>query len=347
MPTRARDPSLKTEVPTMSRSEHPFAPFIRTLGKGRQGSRALDEQDAYDAMSMILRDEIAPEQLGAFLMLMRVKEETPDEVAGFVRAVRDTLPIPQIDAPVALDWSSYAGKRRQLPWFILSVLALSASGIRVFMHGASGHTAHRIYTSDALTALGIAPATSIEHAVQQLNERDFSYLDLQHLCPVLHRIMALKPLLGLRSPVHTVARMLNPFAAPHMMQGIFHPGYLAIHQQAGVKLNQPHLAVIKGEGGEIEVNPDTPSKVFYAHAGVPNEDEWPPMFSRRHVKPEQLDIQLLASVWRGEASHEYGEAAVISTLALTLHMMNKARDKNSAMDMARALWADRPRDWIA
>ena len=331
----------------MSRSEHPFAPFIRTLGKGRHGSRALDEQEAYDAMTLILRNEVAPEQLGAFLMLMRVKEETPTEVAGFVRAVRDTLTVPQLDTPVTLDWSSYAGKRRQLPWFILGVLALSASGIRVFMHGASGHTAHRIYTRDALTALSLAPATSFETAAQQLNDTHFAYLDLEHLCPALHRIMELRPLLGLRSPVHTVARMLNPFAAPHMMQGIFHPGYLGIHQQAGIKLKQPHIAVIKGEGGEIEVNPDMPSKVFYAHDGVPSEDQWPPMFSRRHVKPEQLDMTLLAKVWRGEASDEYGEAAVIGTLALTLHMMGKAENKSSAVDVARAMWSDRPRDLIA
>lgn len=71
--------------------EHPFAPTIRILGKGKNGSRSLTIDEAYDAMTMILEDKVTAEQLGAFLMLLRVKEETPEEVAGFVRAIRDFL----------------------------------------------------------------------------------------------------------------------------------------------------------------------------------------------------------------------------------------------------------------
>ena len=57
--------------------EHPFAGYIRTLGKGKHGSRSLSQDEAHRAMQMILAGEAEPIQLGAFLMLMRVKEETP------------------------------------------------------------------------------------------------------------------------------------------------------------------------------------------------------------------------------------------------------------------------------
>ncbi|MDD1610672.1 MAG: glycosyl transferase, partial [Methylococcaceae bacterium] len=53
--------------------EHPFADIIRILGKGKKGSRPLTQEEAYRAMRMILADEVLPIQLGAFLMLMRVK----------------------------------------------------------------------------------------------------------------------------------------------------------------------------------------------------------------------------------------------------------------------------------
>lgn len=62
---------------------------------------------------------VEPEQLGAFLMLLRIKEETPAEVAGFVRAAKRRFTLPEPKPVVDLDWSSYAGKRRQLPWFLL------------------------------------------------------------------------------------------------------------------------------------------------------------------------------------------------------------------------------------
>ena len=114
----------------MPHTPHPFARFIAILGRGRNLSRALTLEEAEEAMTMILEDNVLPEQLGAFLMLLRVKEESPAEIAGFVQAVRKSLPPPP-DAPPAVDWSSYAGKKRQLPWFLLAALCLAQSGRRL------------------------------------------------------------------------------------------------------------------------------------------------------------------------------------------------------------------------
>ena len=54
-------------------SEHPFAPYVRTLGRGKRARRSLTREEAADAMAMILRGEAEPAQVGAFLMLLRVK----------------------------------------------------------------------------------------------------------------------------------------------------------------------------------------------------------------------------------------------------------------------------------
>ena len=115
--------------------EHPFAQYVRILGKGKTGSRSLNETEAKQAMGMILRGDVEDVQLGAFLMLLRVKEESHEELAGFVKAARDDISAPAI--AVDIDWASYAGKRRQLPWYLLAALALADSGLRVFMHGAA------------------------------------------------------------------------------------------------------------------------------------------------------------------------------------------------------------------
>jgi anthranilate phosphoribosyltransferase len=325
-------------------AEHPFAQYVRILGKGKNGSRALTQDEAHEAFRMILNDEVTPEQLGAFLMLMRVKEEEPEELAGFIRAVRDQLAMPQ-DAPaVQLDWSSYAGKRRQLPWFILSTLLLAQNGIPTFMHGASGHTAGRIYTKDVLAALGIAPCTSLAEAAARIKETGFAYLDLEYLCPKLHHIIELRPILGLRSPVHTISRLLNPFGAPYVMQGIFHPGYRPMHQEAALILNQPHMAVIKGEGGEIERNPDIPCLVQSVHEGEMSDEEWPAMFANRHMKDADLDIQRLRGLWHGDLEDEYGTAAVVGTAAIALKMMGRAASIEEAEQLARDMWANRAKE---
>jgi anthranilate phosphoribosyltransferase len=331
-------------VEKTSYTEHPFAEYVRILGKGKNGSRPLTEDEAYKAMSMILNEEVEPVQLGAFLMLMRVKEESPPELAGFVRAARDWITIPG-DAPkVDLDWSSYAGKRRRLPWFILSTLLLAENGINVFMHGASGHTNGRIYTRDVLAELGIEPCTSIEEACDRMKAEHFAYLDIEHLCPRLHEIIELRPLLGLRSPVHTLARSINPFAAPYVMQGIFHPGYRPVHQEAAQLLREANVAVIKGEGGEIERDPDVPCLVQRVHHGDLREEEWPALFERRHMKDQTLDVGRLARIWRGELDDEYGAAAVISTAAIALQLMDKAQTSQQALALAGDMWNGRGRD---
>jgi anthranilate phosphoribosyltransferase len=54
-------------------NEHAFAQFIRTIGKGKTGRRSLTLQEAQTAMQMILANKVEPHQLGAFLMVLRVK----------------------------------------------------------------------------------------------------------------------------------------------------------------------------------------------------------------------------------------------------------------------------------
>ncbi len=326
--------------------EHPFAQYVRILGKGKNGSRPLTQDEAYQSMLIILKGEVEPAQLGAFMMLMRVKEETREELAGFIQAARDSFQLPSGMANVDLDWSSYAGKRRHLPWFLLSALLLAAKGIKVFMHGSGGHTNDRIYTQDVLSYLNIDYATSFEQASEQLEQTNFSYLPLEYLSPKLHEIIEMRSLMGLRSPVHTLARMINPLNASYVIQGIFHPGYSPVHQEAALLLNMPHLAVMKGEGGEIERNPDMECLVQSVHNAELSDEIWPPLFKKRHVKEPILEPKRLVSLWRGEIEDEYAEAAIVGTTAIALRLMEKANSVDEAHQLAQQMWDNRVKEKI-
>lgn len=321
--------------------EHPFAPYVRILGKGKKGSRALTRDEAYHAMQMILQDQVEPVQLGAFLMLMRVKEESAEELAGFISAVRDQLQAPKI--AVDLDWSSYAGKRRHLPWFLLSALLLAEQGIRVFMHGASGHTAQRLYTQDMLADFGLTAAEDWQTVEHQLATQHFCYMPLSAFCPKLHEIIELRNTLGLRSPVHTLSRMLNPLASEYCFDSIFHPGYRTVHQDTACLLGQAHNLTIKGDGGEAERNPDMPCQLQLVRNGQKSEQQWPPLFKQRQVKDAELVPQRLLALWRGEIEHSYGEASVIATTAVVLYLLQRADSQTEAEALAEQLWHQRQR----
>lgn len=320
--------------------EHEFAPYIRIIGKGPRSARPLTREEADAAMCLILDGRVESAQLGAFFMLLRLRSETPEELAGFVAAARARI------APAGvvpdLDWPSYAGKRRRLPWFLLAALLLAESGVRVLLHGGDAQTGGRLYAGTALAALGVQPCRSLSEAEAQLVEHNFAYLPLAAFSPRFQEIINLRPLLGLRSSMHTVVRLLNPMRAPHSIQGVFHPGYRTRHQKAAVLLGDPHIAVLKGEGGEFERDPSASATLYTVDQNLTAEQIWPAFFNGpRQVKDPVLDPARLAALWRGESEDEYAEAAIIGTAALALARLGRAANQDAAHDEAARLWQQR------
>lgn len=319
--------------------EHPFAQYVRIIGKGKNGARSLSFDEAYDAFSMILKDEVLDVQLGAFLMLLRVKEESVDELTGFVQATKDQLNFQALD--VDLDWSSYAGKRKHYPWFLLAALTLAKHGYKIVMHGASGHTINRVYTEQVLEYLGFPICQNEAEVRQQLIERNFAYLPLDVISPILSDLINLRNVMGLRSPIHTLARLINPFNAKATMQAIFHPTYRSSHQRAAFQLGYQNSAVIKGEGGEFERNPDAKTLICGIQNGELYEYELPKLTDNRSPVEEELDLAIFKAVWEGTQTHEYGELAVPETMGIALYTMGAINTYEEAMLKAKELWKNR------
>ncbi|MFR0690735.1 glycosyl transferase family protein [Enterobacterales bacterium AE_CKDN230030158-1A_HGKHYDSX7] len=319
-------------------AEHPFAQFVRILGKGKRGARGLTREEAREALGLILDDKVEEAQLGAFLMLLRHKEESAEELAGFTVAVRERLHPPKI--AVDLDWPSYAGKKRHLPWYLLAAKCLAGSGVRILLHGAGAHTAGRLYTEQLLETLGLPLCRDWATVATALDSKGIAFAPLVDWMPRLQRMIDLRNTLGLRSPIHSSVRLINPLGATCVLQSIFHPGYQAVHRE-GSRLLGDYAIVIKGEGGEIEVNPDATSHLYGCRDGEDWDEEWPALSPLRHVKPDSLDPQHLAAVWRGEAEDAYGELAVRATLALALRALGTTRE--AALEEADKRWAARDR----
>lgn len=321
---------------------HPFAHFVRTVGRGQHLARSLSEDEAAEAMAMILSGAVEPEQLGAFLLILRYRGETPAELAGFVRAARARLDAPG-DLGVALDWPSYADRHKQLPYFVLAALLLAAAGVKVAMHGPAG--GGPVTTPAVLDALGLAPAESLDTAARRLDQDNFAYLPVERLCPPLADLFALRPTLGVRSAANTFGRALNPLGAPCQMQGVFHPTYLPVHRDTARLLGQPRAAIFKGGGGEVQRNPEKPCRVMLVTNDEAVEEEWPALVpgARFAWRGEPLDPALVAALWRGERDCAVAEAAVLGTAAVALKLIGRAGTQAAAQGLAEELWRDRPK----
>ncbi len=289
-----------------------------------------------------LRGEADPHQVGAFLMLLRFRGEDADEIAGLVEATRLQAGLPWRDLPVALDWPSYgAGRTRGAPWFLLAALALGRGGITVLMHGSNDFT-HGIDVETGLRELGMRPAESPDDARTGLQRDGFAYLPLHLLSPAMDELLGMRRLFGLRSPVNTAVRLLNPADAPCGVDGVFHPPYIDVHLGVAERLGRDRLLVLKGGGGEAERVPLKPAQAsLWDQASGRSSVMLPAMPDLTPHRAASDTAELLAAVWRGEAVPETPVATVLATIALGLLALGRSADPDVAMVDAAALWHDR------
>lgn len=321
--------------------EHPFAQYLRALGRGRRGARALERAEARAAMGMILDGRTRPEQTGAFLMLLRVKEETAEEIAGFVEAARERARRPADAIAVDLDWPTYAGKRREHPWYLLAALLLAAHGHRVLMHGCEPHAQDRLFAAPALQALGIAPARDWREAREALSAQHFAYAPLRLFNPGVQDLLNLRHLFGLRSPANTFARQLNPLAAPATMLSLQHPAYAARHTEAARLLRQPRAIVFRGEGGESELRPGADSRCLLLDGDASRELILPRQSAGSGTEAVVPSPFALRELWTGRREDTHGEAAVVGTAAAALLALGAVADAAAAFARAREYWRER------
>ncbi|MFD2175878.1 glycosyl transferase family protein [Rhodobacter lacus] len=319
-----------------------LAAYVHALGRGPGRSRALTQDEARDAMTQIIAGTAAPEAVGALLMLMRYRGETAPEIAGCAEALRASLPL-WPGPPAGLDWPSYAaGRSRGLPWFLLSARLVAMAGVPVLLHGWNGAQSGPASVRGALEIAGIPVAAGMDAAAAQLATTGITYLPLETFAPRALELLRLREVLGLRSAVNTVLRVMNPSRAPAAVQGVFHPPYRALQAEACGLLDLANLTVLKGGGGEFERHPSKAVALFGRRDGAEWSSEAPPLCDEtRRLAPEQtgaaLDPQDLARLWSGACEDPFATAIVLGTAELALQTAGHA----AARPLAESLWARR------
>ena len=315
-----------------------FAPFVATLGRGPGRSRALTREEARTAFGMVLRGEADPHQVGAFLMLLRFRGEDAEEIAGMTEAARARPELGHGDIDADLDWPSYgSGRTRGAPWFLLSALALGRSGIRVLMHGSNAFSSGMTVEA-GLAALGLAS----NDEARSLRQTGFAYLPLKTLAPAIDRLLDMRRLFGLRSPVNTVARLLNPADAPAGIDGVFHPAYIDVHLGVAERMHRGSLLVLKGGGGEAERVPLKPATAtLWTKDGGRRTIDLPAVEGLAPHPPATDTAASFAAVWNGEIAPATPLAAIQATIALALLAMGRTPDPARAMEDAASIWAQR------
>jgi anthranilate phosphoribosyltransferase len=164
----------------------------------------------------------------------------------------------------------------------------------------------------------------------------------QCFSPELTKLLELKKLLALRSSVHSMARLFNPFNATTSLQGIFHPNYAPAHQQASILLGQKNSVSFKGQNGEAEIRLEANSKLAMVKDGILVNDLW-----QRSLSSKPADVtpsaELVANSWNNDSQSQLGESIVVNTAAVAMVCHGVVTSQDEALKLAQLWWDNRVR----
>ena len=220
--------------------------YIKDIGRGRDGARALDRAQAADLMGQILDGQVTDLELGAFCIAMRIKGETNQEMAGFLDATHARMQHISASSPVVV-LPSYNGARKLPVLTPLLAHLLAREGLSVVMHGTSTEST-RVISQDVLAVMGISPLRQI-CAVQA---GDVVFAPTEVLCPGLKRLLEVRRVVGLRNSAHSLVKLMNPTTAADalLVSSYTHPEY-AVSMAATFELTGAHALLLRGTEGEV------------------------------------------------------------------------------------------------
>jgi anthranilate phosphoribosyltransferase len=326
-----------------------LAKHIATAGAGIGQSRPLTGDEATDALSIILAGEADPVQIGALLTVMHFRGETAAELAGFVRAARAHIGVPDpASSPVDLDWPAYISpKSRRMPWFLQAALLVAQAGHKVLIHGSDGGSGTKGALVSMARAIGIPICATAAEATDAVLRDGLAYIPIASVSSQVHRLLLLYGLLETRSPINSVMPLLNPLGAPASMMGVVKPAYRELHRDAGALLGYRHMTILGTSRDAAEATPFRSSTLLRLADGRAEE-----LFIPAAPEPPAYPLMGMTSpeywraVWTGTVCDERARDIVTATAATALLTLagTDVGGYEACQARARELWETRRKD---
>ena len=205
-----------------------IAPYIKVIGRGKDGARSLDREQALDLMSQVLDGRVTDLELGAFALAMRIKGETVDELAGFLAAAEARCIAVRTDRPTVV-LPSYNGARRLPNLTALLAMLLAQHDVPVLVHGPV-HDPTRVTTAAIFHDLGLTCANDGDDVAAAWQRDEPAFIRTEALCPPLARLLAVREIVGLRNSGHTIAKLLTGCSGATTLRVVnhTHPEYATL-----------------------------------------------------------------------------------------------------------------------
>lgn len=224
--------------------------YLKDIGRGKQGARHLSREHAADLFGQVLDGAVTDIELGAFCIAMRIKGETPHEMAGFLDATRQRMRTIATHGCPTVVLPSYNGARKLPVLTPLLGLLLARQGLAVVVHGSATEVT-RISTQNVLSALDI-PA---QQAITSIAPGALQFIPTGLLSPGLARLLEVRRVVGLRNSAHSLVKLMNPCDGPAIVVGSYtHPEYAVAMMETQTLMHASAL-LLRGTEGEPVADP--------------------------------------------------------------------------------------------
>jgi anthranilate phosphoribosyltransferase len=247
--------------------------------------RDLSQEGARDVMRSIMDGEATPGQIGAFLVALRIKGETADEIAGCAEAMREHVLVVRPARTDLVDTAGTGGDgARTFNISTAAALVAAAAGAGVAKHG-NRAVSSSSGSADVLEALGFNLELPPEAIARSIDELGFGFLFAPTHHPAMRHAAPVRRELATRTVFNVLGPLTNPAGARAQVVGVYAPELVPTIAEVLARLDAERAFVVHGAAGVDELSPAGPNLVCEVADG---------RVRRREIDPLELGIDRCA-----------------------------------------------------
>ncbi len=240
----------KEEKKRKDKASTKFKDVITTLTEKKD----LKSDEAYEMMNYIMAGDLTPSQIAAYLISLRMKGETSDEIAGSAKAMFEVCSRVDTDLYPLIDTCGSGGDKSETFNISTAVsFVLGGSGCYVAKHGNRCITS-KSGAADVLEKLGVNISIPPDKAKKCLKEAGVAFLFAPLYHPAMKQVMPIRREIGVRTIFNILGPIVNPAGVKHHVMGVFSKDLLDLVGEVFLKLGHKHSLVIHGEIGLDEAS---------------------------------------------------------------------------------------------
>ena len=315
----------------------------------------LSTEEAAQVMEEIMTGEATPAQFGAFVTALRLKGETPDEIAGMASVMREKALRVQSDGDLVDTCGTGGDGSRTINVSTIAAFVTAGAGLKVAKHGNRAITS-ACGSADVMEAAGVKVDLGPEAVERCIREVGIGFMFAPTFHPAMRYAGPLRREIGIRTVFNILGPLTNPAGARSQVLGVADGALGEKMAMALLRLGCQHALVVHGEDGLDEISIAAPSQIWelkdsniYNFTVTP-EDLGLSRASARDVQGQSIEDNLAAmnGVLSGErgpardiallnASAALAAGNAVDNLKQGIMAASESIDSGKAMDKLRAL----------